>query len=137
MVSISQQQQDAIRGLMSRAVESTTLPALFCGVTDHNGEIFMHQTGRKVLGDPLSDRLDENAVFWICSQTKLITSIAAMQLIEQGKIQLNTLAREILPELANPIIVTARDADGKPTATASAKNPITFGQLLNHSSGLE
>lgn len=60
-----------------------------------------------------------------------------MQLIEQGKIQLDTLAREILPELANPIIVTARDADGKPTATASAKNPITFGQLLNHSSGLE
>ncbi|KAF7346174.1 Acyltransferase mlcH [Mycena sanguinolenta] len=136
MVSIPQQQQDTIRSMMSRAVENNTLPALFCGVTNHHGEIFMHQAGRKVLGDPSSDPLDESAIFWICSMTKLITSIAAMQQIEQGKIQLSTRVSDILPELANPVTVTARDADGKPTATAPAKNPITFGQLLNHSSGL-
>ncbi|KAF8208802.1 beta-lactamase/transpeptidase-like protein [Mycena galopus ATCC 62051] len=136
MVSISQRQQDVIRGIMSRATESNTLPALFCGVTDRNGEIFMHQTGRKVLGDSSSELLDPDAIFWICSQTKLITSIAAMQQIEQGKIQLSSLIKDILPELENPVIVTARDADGKPTATVSARNSITFGQLLNHSSGI-
>ncbi|KAJ6584872.1 beta-lactamase/transpeptidase-like protein [Mycena capillaripes] len=137
MVSLSQQQQDAIRGLMSRAVESNSLPALFFGVSDENGEFFMHQEGRKILGDPSSDPLDENTIFWICSQTKLITSIAAMQLIEQGKIQLSTTVSGILPALSNPVIVTARDTDGKPTATTPAKNPITLGQLLNHTSGLD
>ncbi|KAJ7696044.1 beta-lactamase/transpeptidase-like protein [Mycena rosella] len=137
MVSLSEQKQDVIRGIMSRAVESKTLPALFCGITDRNGEIFMHQAGRKIVDDPTSEPLDEDAVFWLCSQTKLITSIAALQLIEQGKIQLSTPVSEILPELANPIIVTARDANGKPSATAPAKNPITFGQLLNHTSGME
>jgi CubicO group peptidase (beta-lactamase class C family) len=60
-----------------------------------------------------------------------------MQLMEQGKIQLSTPVGGILPELANPVIVTARDADGKPTASTPAKNPITFGQLLNHTSGIE
>ncbi|KAJ6508938.1 beta-lactamase/transpeptidase-like protein [Mycena sanguinolenta] len=136
MVSVSQQQQDAIRSMMSRAVESNTLPALFCGVTDHNGDIFMHQAGWKGLGDPSTDPLDENAVFWICSQTKLITSIAAMQQIEQGNIRLSTPVSDILPQLKNPVIVTARDAEGKPIATAPAENPITLGQLLNHSSGI-
>ncbi|KAJ6557357.1 beta-lactamase/transpeptidase-like protein [Mycena vulgaris] len=137
MVSISQQQQEAIRGIMSRAVESETVPALFCGVSDENGELFMHQAGRKVVEDPTSDPLDENTIFWLCSQTKLITSIAALQLIEQGKIQLSTPVSQILPELAHPVIVTARDSDGKPTATKPATNPITFGQLLNHTSGME
>ncbi|KAJ7758526.1 beta-lactamase/transpeptidase-like protein [Mycena maculata] len=137
MVSLSAQQQDAIRGIMSRAVGNKIVPALFCGVTDQNGEIFMHQEGRKVLGDPSSEPLDEDAVFWICSQTKLITSIAAMQMIEQGRIQLSTPVSQILPELADPVIVTARDSEGKPAATAPANIPITFGQLLNHTSGME
>lgn len=60
-----------------------------------------------------------------------------MQMVEQGKIQLSDTVSGILPELANPVIVTARDADGKITATTPAKNPITLGQLLNHTSGLE
>ncbi|KAJ6557362.1 beta-lactamase/transpeptidase-like protein [Mycena vulgaris] len=137
MVSISQQQQEAIRGIMSRAVESETVPALFCGVSDENGELFMHQAGRKVVGDPTSDPLDENTIFWLCSLTKLITSIAALQLIEQGTIQLSTPVSQILPELAHPVIVTARDSDGKPTATKPATNPIMFGQLLNHTSGMD
>jgi CubicO group peptidase (beta-lactamase class C family) len=42
----------------------------------------------------------------------------------------------VLPELANPVVITARDEQGRPTATAPAQNKITFGQLLNHSSGL-
>ncbi|KAJ7645480.1 beta-lactamase/transpeptidase-like protein [Mycena polygramma] len=137
MPVIVSEQQDAIRGIMSRAVESNTVPALFCGVSDQNGEIFMHQAGRKVLGDPSSDALDENAIFWIASQTKLITSIAALQLIEQGKLQLSTVVSEILPELANPVVVTARDAEGRPSATSPAKSPITLEQLLNHTSGLQ
>jgi hypothetical protein len=114
----------------------------------------MAQAGRKVVGDPTSEPLDEDAIFWVCSQTKLVTTvsasrsgfrlthlciqqIAALQLIEQGKIELTTHVSQILPELANPVIVTARDAEGKPTATTPAKNPITLGQLLNHTSGME
>ncbi|KAJ7095985.1 beta-lactamase/transpeptidase-like protein [Mycena belliarum] len=136
MISLSDEQKSALRGIMSRAVESQTVPALFCGVTDQNGEIFMHQEGRKVVDDPTSAPLDEDAIFWVCSQTKLVTSIAALQLLEQGKIQLSTPVSQILPELANPVIVTASDAGGKPTATTPAKTPITFGQLLNHTSGM-
>ncbi|KAJ7505439.1 beta-lactamase/transpeptidase-like protein [Mycena galericulata] len=137
MVSLSEQQQNAIRGIMSRAVESGNLPALFFSLTDQHGPLFTHQEGRKVVGDPSSELIDEDTVFWICSQTKLVTSIAALQLIEQGKIELTTPVSEILPELADPVIVTGRDSKGIPTTTVPAKNPITFGQLLNHTCGME
>ncbi|KAJ7147546.1 beta-lactamase/transpeptidase-like protein [Mycena crocata] len=59
-----------------------------------------------------------------------------MQLLEQGKIQLNTAVVQILPELTDPVIVTARDTDGTPTNTTPAKTLITFGQLINHTSGI-
>lgn len=42
----------------------------------------------------------------------------------------------MLPELANPVVVTGHDEAGNPLTTP-AKGKITFGQLLNHSSGIE
>ncbi|KAJ6507847.1 beta-lactamase/transpeptidase-like protein [Mycena vitilis] len=62
--------------------------------------------------------------------------IAALQLIEQGKIGLDTAVETVLPELANPVVVTAYDEEGKVRTTTPAKGKITFGQLLSHSSGL-
>ncbi|KAJ7243764.1 beta-lactamase/transpeptidase-like protein [Mycena rebaudengoi] len=124
MVSLSLRQQDGIRRLMSKTILNKELPAMFFAATDANGEFFSHQAGTTAEDAP---------IFWVCSQTKLITSIAAMQLIEQGKIQLSTPVAQILPELANPIIVTsALDQDGK-----MANTEITFLHLLTHTSGLE
>ncbi|KAJ7095963.1 beta-lactamase/transpeptidase-like protein, partial [Mycena belliarum] len=111
-------------------------PALFFGVTNVEEEIYMHQAGMKLVDDPVGGFIDEHSVFWLCSQTKLITTIAALQLIEQGKIGFDTCVDEILPELANPVIVTGSDGFGK-LLTTRAKGRITFGQLLNHSSGLD
>ncbi|KAF7299121.1 Acyltransferase mlcH [Mycena indigotica] len=120
MVTVSREQQDAIRNLMHDSVSSGNLPPLYVAVSDRNGEIFMHQESST------SYSLPEDTVFWICSQTKLITSIAALQLIERGMIQLDTRVSDILPELAEPSV------QGSP-----AKHEITFGQLLNHTSGLK
>ncbi|KAJ7239366.1 beta-lactamase/transpeptidase-like protein [Mycena haematopus] len=99
--------------------------------------IYMRAEGTKLVDDPSSDPIDENTVFWLCSQTKLIATIAALQLIEQGKIALDTPVETVLPELANPVVVTSHDEAGRPATTAPAKEKIRFGQLLNHSSGLD
>ncbi|KAJ7696087.1 beta-lactamase/transpeptidase-like protein [Mycena rosella] len=96
----------------------------------------MQQTGTKVVDDPSSGFIDEDTVFWLCSQTKMITTIAALKLIEQGKIELDTPVEQILPELVNPVIVTGLDDAGN-LLTTPAKLKITFGQLLNHTSGLD
>ncbi|KAJ6561999.1 beta-lactamase/transpeptidase-like protein [Mycena capillaripes] len=135
--SLSPAQKDTFDRILSEAVTSKSTAALFFGVTTADGPIYMRTVGNKLVDDPTSDPVDEDTVFWLCSQTKLITSIAALQLIEQGKIALDTPIETVLPELANPVVVTAHDAAGRPVTTVPAKGKITFGQLLNHSSGLD
>ncbi|KAF7374585.1 hypothetical protein MSAN_00343100 [Mycena sanguinolenta] len=128
-------QADALNKIIADAISSKTTGAVFFGVTTAHGPIYMHAAGTKLPDDPESGAIDEDTVFWLCSQTKLITTIAALQLVDQGKITLDTLVETVLPELAAPVVVTG-DAD-KPITATSAQNKITFGQLLNHSSGLD
>ncbi|KAJ7733322.1 beta-lactamase [Mycena metata] len=128
--SLSATHKEALDRILADAVASKITPALFLAVTTADGPIYMHQTGTKVIGDPTSGTIDEDTVFWLCSQTKLITSIAALQLVDQGKIALETPIESIIPELKNPVVL---GIDGQ---TTPAKNKITLGHLLNHSSGL-
>ncbi|KAF8141098.1 beta-lactamase [Mycena galopus ATCC 62051] len=129
-------QTEAFNKILLDAVSSKTTGAVFFGVTTADGPIYMNTAGTKLPDEPGSGKIDQDTVFWLCSQTKLITTIAALQLIDQGKIALDTPIEGILPELAKPVVVIAQDDAGHPTTTAPAQNKITFGQLLNHSSGL-
>ncbi|KAJ7745676.1 beta-lactamase/transpeptidase-like protein [Mycena metata] len=130
-------QRETLDLILSTAVSTKSTPALFFGLTTTEGPIYMHQEGHKMVDDPSSAAIDEDTVFWLCSQTKLITTIAALQLIEQGKIALDSPVETVLPELANPVVVVDHDEAGRPRTTVPAKAKITMGQLLNHSSGLD
>ena len=63
---------------------------------------------------------------------KISTKIATLQLIEAGKLQLETPAASILPELANPVVL---EPTGQPNFRP-AKEEIRIKHLLNHTSGL-
>ena len=58
-----------------------------------------------------------------------------MQLIEAGKLQLETPAASILPELANPVVLEPDPIPGQPNFRP-AKEEIRIKHLLNHTSGL-
>ncbi|KAJ7204743.1 beta-lactamase [Mycena pura] len=129
--------QEKLDQILSEAVASKSSPALFLAVSDADGPVYSRQVGTRHFDDPSSGLIDEDTVFWLCSQTKLITSIAALQLVEQGKITLDTAVSEVLPELANPVVVTGHDDAGKPATFTPATAQITLRQLLNHTSGLD
>ncbi|KAJ7809167.1 beta-lactamase/transpeptidase-like protein [Mycena leptocephala] len=135
--SFSAAQADSLNRILADAVSSKTAGAVFFGVTTADGPIYMHTAGTKLPDEPESGTIDEDAVFWLCSQTKLITTLAALQLVEQGKIALDTPVDTVLPELADPVVVGGCDDVGRPTTATPAQRKITFGQLLNHSSGLD
>lgn len=80
------------------------------------------------------DRLTTDAVFFIASMTKAITSLACVQLIEQGRIGLEQQAATILPEMARHQVLTGYDSVGRPQLRAPAR-PITVRHLLTHTSG--
>lgn len=70
----------------------------------------------------------------IASMTKAITSVAVMQLVEQGKIELDQPVGDHLPQLQEVEVLEGFDADNKPILRP-AKAPVTVRQLLTHTSG--
>jgi CubicO group peptidase (beta-lactamase class C family) len=66
--------------------------------------------------------------------TKAVTAVAAMQLVEQGKLQLDQTMGELLPLLASPQVLEGFDASGAPMLRP-AKRPITLRHLLTHTAG--
>jgi len=77
----------------------------------------------------------EEALFRIASMTKPVTSVAFMQLVEQGLVALDEPVARVLPELAQ-LGVYAGGGGAVPFAPATATRPIRFVDLLTHMSGL-
>ena len=71
--------------------------------------------------------LKPDAIFWIASMTKPITSVAAMMLVEEGKLALDAPVAKYLPELADMRVGEER---------ALPKRPMQVIDLLRHTSGL-
>lgn len=76
----------------------------------------------------------QDTPFQIASMTKALVSVGAMQLVEQGRLNLDAPIGEVLPELADPQVLTGFAADGTPQ-TRSAARPLTLRHLLTHTSG--
>jgi CubicO group peptidase (beta-lactamase class C family) len=75
-----------------------------------------------------------DTVFWIASMTKAVTSVAAMQLVEQGKITLDEPLGERFHELADLNVLEGFDDAGEPILRP-ARRLVTLRQLLTHTSG--
>src|SRR5207247_5969328 len=78
--------------------------------------------------------MTEDTIFAIHSMTKPVTSVATMQLVEQGKLTLDAPVQKFLPALAN---VQVRDGfrDGEPQLKP-AVHADTLGKLVETVSGL-
>ena len=79
-------------------------------------------------------KMSDDTVFRIASMVKLLTSVAAMQLVESGKLALDEPSEKIDPTLASPLVLTGFDARGAPQLRP-ARKPLTLRNLLTHTSG--
>ena len=80
--------------------------------------------------------MTESTTFWIASCTKLLTTICALQAVEQGKLVLDDDISTILPEWKDPDILTGWDEGSEQPKFRKATKKITLRQLLTHSSGM-
>ena len=76
-----------------------------------------------------------NSIFAIASMTKAITSTAALQLVDQGRVRLDEPLSKYLPRLGMIQVLDGYDTAGKPILRAP-RAPVTLHHLLTHTSGL-
>ena len=110
------------------AVDAGDIPAVIAMAADQGGVIYEGA----VSGRDSPVALD--SVCWIASMTKPVTAVAAMQLVEQGRLSLDRPAQEIRPELADIKVLEGFDAGGEPVLRAP-RRPMTLRHLLTHTSG--
>jgi len=122
----------SIDDVLNRAVGAGIVPGVVAMATTADGPCYAGAFGLRRLGDGAAMTLD--TVFRIASMTKAITCVAAMQLVEQGKLSLDAPVPAIDPGLAQPQVLDGFDAQEKPILRP-AKRPITLKHLMTHTAG--
>lgn len=105
-------------------------PGLAFHAVDRSGKTLVeHQAGN--LSIDSKQAINEDTLFWIASCTKLVTAIALLQLVEQGKIGLDDAEaiKKYVPEISKKQVY----ADG--VNGAPQERPITLRMLLSHTAG--
>lgn len=121
-----------ISNLLTRATDAGDVPGVAVAVTTADGLVFESAAGKRDLES--GGAMAPDTVVRIASMTKAITGACAMQLVEQGKLELDAPIRRLLPALGDAQVLEGYDADGKPKLRAP-KRPITLRHLLTHTSG--
>jgi CubicO group peptidase (beta-lactamase class C family) len=76
-------------------------------------------------------RMTPDAIFRIASQSKAITSVAILMLVEQGKIDINNPVSRFIPAFAHTRVMLDTGA-----AIVPARRQITIRDLLTHTAGI-
>ncbi|HUL63216.1 MAG TPA: serine hydrolase domain-containing protein, partial [Burkholderiaceae bacterium] len=118
--------------VLRRGVASGDVPGVVAAATDRRGAIYQGAYGRRAADQPGEMTVD--TVGWIASMTKALTATAAMQLVEQGRLDLDRSAADWIADLRSPRVLEGFDSAGRPR-TRPATKPITLRHLLTHTSG--
>ena len=123
---------NTLDALLREATANGAIPGVVATAADRNGVIYEGAAGVRAHGGSTPMTVDTFA--WYASMTKAVTGAAAMQLVEQGKLDLDAPAGKVLPELGKVQVRTGWNADGTPILRAP-KRPVTLRNLLTHTSG--
>jgi len=121
-----------IDGVLRQSVDAREVPGVVAMAATDKGVLYEGAAGGRVLDQGPAMTLD--TVFRIASMTKAITSVSAMQLVEQGKLKLDEPVPDIDPTLGSPQVLEGFDAAGAPKLRP-ARRPITLRHLLTHTAG--
>jgi CubicO group peptidase (beta-lactamase class C family) len=114
------------------AVESGVVPNVVAMAADADGPIYEGAAGPRVAGG--SDTVTADTTFRIASMTKMVATTAALQLVEQGKLDLDAPVETYRPEFAD--LQVLEGFDGDTPKLRAPKSKATVRQLASHTAGL-
>jgi CubicO group peptidase (beta-lactamase class C family) len=129
-VGLNAERLARLSAVMTRQIEDKKAPGLSLLIARHGKIAYRDFIGLLRPGGP---PMGEDAIFRIYSMTKPIVSVAAMTLVEEGRLLLSDPAAKYLPVFAETKVGIERDGeiDLKPP-----ERPVTVLDLMRHTSGL-
>ncbi len=125
-------QKAKVDSVLNGAVSAGSVPGVVAAAADDKGVIYEGAFGKRNLVTGAA--MTPDTMFWIASMTKAVTSVAAMQMVEQGKLHLDKPISDVVLELSATQVLEGFDASGAPKLRAP-KRPLTLRHLLTHTAG--
>jgi CubicO group peptidase (beta-lactamase class C family) len=121
---------ERLTAIMARQVEEKKAPGVSMLIARHGHIAYRQSVGAlRPGGPPMSD----DAIFRIYSMTKPIVSVAAMMLVEEGRLVITDPVAKYIPAFAHTKVGVV---NGDKLDLAPLKRPITVQDLMRHTSGL-
>ncbi len=122
----------AIDEVLRDAVDSGGVPHVAAIAADRDGVIYQGAAGPRAAGE--SDPVTVDTLFRIMSMTKIPCTVAALQQVEQGNLDLDAPVADYCPEFAEVQVMTG--FDGQAPVLRSPARPATVKNLITHTAGL-
>jgi CubicO group peptidase (beta-lactamase class C family) len=122
---------DKVQALLDEYVATKKLPGLVGAVARGTDDADFLMAGTLAVDSKRA--VDADTLYRVYSMSKPVTGMAAMMLVEDGKLRLDQSVGDFLPGFANPMVIVdqMKSLDAKP-----ASKPLTIRHLLTHSGGL-
>jgi CubicO group peptidase (beta-lactamase class C family) len=124
------QRLERITAIMARQVEEKKAPGVSMLIARQGKIAYRQSIGALRPGGPA---MTDDAIFRIYSMTKPIVSVAAMMLVEEGRLLITDPVSKFIPAFANTKVGIV---NGDKLDLAPLKRPITVQDLMRHTSGL-
>jgi CubicO group peptidase (beta-lactamase class C family) len=127
---------ERIRDYMRNEVSTGKIPGAVLLIQQHGQPVLLESFGMRDVESKTP--MTSDTIFRLYSMAKPITSVAAMMLVDDGKLSLDDPLSKYIPAFADVrVAIETREADGKISlATEPLARPITILDLLRHTSGI-
>src|ERR1700712_5398307 len=127
---------DSLGDLIRREIAADKIPGGVLLIQQHGKPVYFESFGVR---DPDTKApMTPDSIFQVYSMTKAVTSVAAMMLVDEGKLSLDDPVQKYIPSF-NDIKVGVDDSDEAgqpPLRLVPPRRPITIKDLLRHTSGI-
>jgi len=130
-MSSAEQVRTSIDGVLESAVASGAVPNVAAIAADRSGIIYEGAAGPRVVGE--SDPVTVDTHFRIMSMTKMVATVAALQLMERGALDFDAPVAHYCPEWAELQVLEGFEGD-EPILRQPATQ-ATVRQLITHTTG--
>lgn len=131
-LSINTEKVKSIDSLLQAFVDNKKLNCVAAFVAKGGNVVYKKAFGLKDIENQIPATIDD--YYAMFSQTKAITTVAFMTLVDKGLVSIDDPVSKYFPEIPN-LVVTKVNEDGT-YETRPVKSPMTFAHLMSHSSGL-
>jgi CubicO group peptidase (beta-lactamase class C family) len=134
--SLSREGLDRVGDYIRNEIATGTFPGAILLIQQHGRPVYSENFGVRDIATKLP--MSADTIFRLYSMSKPITSVAAMMLVEDGKLKLDDPVSKYIPAFTETKVgVEKRSDDGSLTLVREPlRRPITIEDLLRHTSGL-